>query len=363
MRSPANGSQLKKVATAAIDGLILYLCADAGCKPVTITKIAICGNTAMHHLVLGLPVGRLAQAPYLPWVKDCVNIGANELGLKSAQGAAVYFLPNIGGYVGGDHVAVLAATDALNMTAITLIVDIGTNTEISLAAGGKITSVSCASGPAFEGGHIKSGMKAASGAIDKIIIMDNKVKYRTIGRGKPAGICGSGMLDAVARMADVGIIDPGGRMDKAHPLVSASEGRLQVRVAGSEGSLNGEDIVITQGDVRELQLAKAAIRTGINVLLKAAGISAADVKHIIIAGTFGNYIDVKSAIRVGMLPDLPLRRFSQVGNAAGAGACLVLVSRTARERTEEMARRVDYLELAGRPDFMELYVDALKIRH
>ena len=135
---------------------------------------------------------------------------------------------------------------------------------------------------------------------------------------------------------------------------------MQIIVAGGEESLSGEDIVITQGDVRELQLAKAAIRTGINVLLKSAGLAARDVKRIIIAGTFGNYIDVKSAIRVGMLPGLPLRRFSQVGNAAGAGACLVLVSASARHKAETMAGRVNYLELADRPDFMELYVEALR---
>ena len=360
MRSPDNGKKLKKKASVAVDRLILDLSANAGCKPGTITKIAVCGNTAMHHLLLGLPVKQLAQAPYLPWVKDCVNISANELGLKSAPGTDVYFLPNIGGYVGGDHMAVLAATVAPDITAATLIIDIGTNTEISLAASGDITSVSCASGPAFEGGHIKSGIKASRGAIDKILIKDGRVKYRTIGGARPAGICGSGMLDAVAQLVDEGIIDPGGRMDKAHPLVCAGEGQMQIIVAGSEGSLSGEDIVITQGDVRELQLAKAAIRTGINVLLQSGGLVARDVKRIIIAGTFGNYIDIKSAIRIGMLPELPVRRFSQVGNAAGAGACLVLVSEIARIKTEEMARRVNYLELADRPDFMELYVEALR---
>ena len=363
MSSPANANKLKNTATAAIDGLILDLSANAGSKHGTITRVAICGNTAMHHLVLGLPVGQLAQAPYLPWVKESVNISANELGLKSAPGADVYFLPNIGGYVGGDHVAVLAATDALNITAATLIIDIGTNTEISLVAGGNITSVSCASGPAFEGGHIRFGMKATAGAIDKIVISDGKVRFRTIGGGRPAGICGSGMLDAVAQMVDEGVIDSSGRMDKAHSLVCANGRQLQIPVAAAENSLSGEDIVITQGDVRELQLAKAAIRTGINVLLKSAGIAAPDVKRIIVAGTFGNYIDIKSAIRVGMLPGLPLSRFSQVGNAAGAGTCMVLVSPIAREKAEMMAQLVSYLELADRPDFMELYVEALKIRH
>ena len=362
MSSPAGGRDLKNTATTAIDGLIMELSAKAGVEAGRIKQVVICGNTAMHHLVLGLPVAQLAQAPYLPWVKNSINISANELGLKSAPGADVYFLPNIGGYVGGDHVAVLTATDALDIMAATLIIDIGTNTEISLVTGGKINSVSCASGPAFEGAHIKFGVKASPGAIDKIIIKDSKVKYRTIGRGRPVGICGSGILDAVAQMFNEGIIDSGGRMDKGHPLVRANKGQLQVQVAGSEESLNGEDIVITQGDVRELQLAKAAIRTGINVLLKSEGIAASDVKRIIIAGTFGNYIDIKSAIRVGMLPDLPLRRFSQVGNAAGAGACMVLVSEAARETAETVASRVNYLELADRPDFMELYVEALNIR-
>ncbi|MEI6186615.1 MAG: ASKHA domain-containing protein [Dehalococcoidia bacterium] len=361
MSSPANAKRLKKMATRAIDELIQYLTREVDVEPEKITKIAICGNTAMHHLLLGLPVGQLARAPYLPWVKDPVNVAANELGLRSVPGADAYLLPNIGGYVGGDHVAVLAATGALNIKVPTLIVDIGTNTEISLADAGNITSVSCASGPAFEGGHIKHGIKASPGAIDKIIIKDGKVKYRTIGGGRPAGICGSGMLDAVAQLVNEGVIDSGGRMDRGHPLFYAHGGQSAMLIAGRDRSVNGEDILITQVDIRELQLAKAAIRTGINVLLKLAGLAAQDVKRIVIAGTFGNYIDIKSAIRVGMLPDLPVRRFSQVGNAAGAGACMILVSAKARKRAEGLARGVKYLELADRPDFMKLYVEALKI--
>jgi uncharacterized 2Fe-2S/4Fe-4S cluster protein (DUF4445 family) len=283
------------------------------------------------------------------------------LGLKSALDADVYFFPNIGGYVGGDHVAVLMATDALHAGVTTLIIDIGTNTEISLVAACHITSVSCASGPAFEGGHIEHGMKASPGAIDKILIKGGRVKYRTIGKAPPAGICGSGMLDAVAQMIEAGIIDGGGRMDKSHDLVHIQGGKSAVLIAGRDRSANSEDIVITQGDIRELQLAKAAIRTGIDSLLKSAGLVVPDVKRVIIAGTFGNYIDIRSAVRIGMLPDLPPGRFSQVGNAAGAGACMVLVSAGARKKAEAMARRVKYLELADRADFMELFVKALNI--
>jgi len=361
MRSPADAVKLKKAATGAIDDLIVELEGRARCKPGKVGRVAVCGNTAMHHLLLGLPVDQLARAPYLPWIKDSVKISAMDLGLGSAADARVYLLPNIGGYVGGDHVAVLTATDASNIRAVTLIIDIGTNTEISLAARGDITSVSCASGPAFEGGHIRSGMKASAGAIDKIVIDVNRVKYRTIGGGPPAGICGSGMLDAVAQMVKGGIIDSSGRMDRGHTLIRTQGGQTAISIVSADSSLNGEDIVITQGDIRELQLAKAAIRTGINVLLKSAGIAAQDIKSIIIAGTFGNFIDVKSAIRIGMLPELPARRFSQVGNAAGAGTCMILVSGAAREKAEEMARRVNYLELADRPDFMDMYVKALDI--
>jgi uncharacterized 2Fe-2S/4Fe-4S cluster protein (DUF4445 family) len=361
MGSDDGESKLQKEAVAAIDGLIKKLCLAADCDPGMISRVSICGNTAMHHLLLGLPVGQLARAPYLPWTKDPVNMRAGKMGLKSAGEAHVYLLPNIGGYVGGDHVAVLTATDAVNLKAATLIVDIGTNTEISLACAGCITSVSCASGPAFEGGHIEYGMKASAGAIDKIVIKDGRVRFRTIGGHLPVGICGSGMLDAVAQMSAAGLLDTGGRMQKEQPLVRLRRGQPEVLIAGRERSANGEDIVITQGDIRELQLAKAAIRTGIDVLLETAGMAADDVKRVIIAGTFGNYIDIKSAVRVGMLPDLPLRRFSQVGNAAGAGACMALVSSAARKKAEAMAAGVKYLELADRPDFMQVFVRALGI--
>ncbi|MFA5078098.1 MAG: ASKHA domain-containing protein [Dehalococcoidia bacterium] len=361
MGSDNGEKKLQKKAVAAIDELIKKLCLGADCEPGMISRVSVCGNTAMHHLLLGLPVGQLAHAPYLPWTKDPVSMRAGRLGLKSVEKADVYLLPIIGGYVGGDHVAVLAATDAADRKSPTLIVDIGTNTEISLAGAGGITSVSCASGPAFEGGHIKHGMKASARAIDRIVIKDGRVRYRTIGRHRPVGICGSGMLDAVAQMSIAGLLDPGGRIRRESPLIRLEGGQPEMSIAGGDRSAGGEDIVITQGDIRELQLAKAAIRTGIDILLETAGMAADDVKRVIIAGTFGNYIDIKSAVRVGMLPDLPLRRFSQVGNAAGAGACMVLVSQTARKKAEYMAGDVRYIELADRPDFMQVFVRALGI--
>ncbi len=352
---------LQTKALTAIDELIKNLCQAAGCTPAMVSRVSVCGNTAMHHLLLGLPVSQLARAPYLPWTTDALTVRAGRLGLKSAAKAAVYLLPNIGGYVGGDHVAVLAAVNAGDLKQATLIVDIGTNTEISLAGVGAITSVSCASGPAFEGGHIKHGMKASAGAIDKVVIKDGKMQFRTIGGHRPVGICGSGMLDAVAQMYGAGIIDSGGRINREHHLVRLKEGQPEMLIVGKDRSARGEDIVINQADIRELQLAKAAIRTGMDVLLETAGMAAGDVKRVIVAGTFGNYIDIRSAINVGMMPDLPLRRFSQVGNAAGAGACMVLVSGSARKKAETVAAGVRYLELADHPDFMQLFVRALAI--
>ncbi len=361
LKSSENSKRLQQTAISTMNGLIVELCSGAAVEAGDIVKLAVCGNTAMHHLALGLPVKQLASAPYLPAVKDAVEVKAGALGLEVSPATPLYFLPNIGGYVGGDHVAVLLAVDALKLKGAALVIDIGTNTEISLVQNGKITSVSCASGPAFEGGHIGHGMKAGPGAIDKINIRNSSVKYRTINGPRPVGICGSGILDAVAEMLKAGIIDGGGRMAKDHPLLRRNEGQIKMIIAAKGETAGDTDIVITQGDVRELQLAKAAIRTGIDVLLDSHSLAASDINKVIIAGTFGSYISVRSAVAIGMLPALPAGRFSQVGNAAGAGACMALLSAAERKKAQSMAQSVKYLELAERPDFMGLFVSALHI--
>lgn len=361
LKSAAAAGRLRRAATDAINPLIADLCSGAGVEVRTISAMSLCGNTAMHHLALGLPVRQLAQAPYLPAVKDAVLSTAGSLGLAARGATPAYFFPNIGGYVGGDHVAALLAVNALKLRAATLVVDIGTNTEISLVKSGTITSVSCASGPAFEGGHIRHGMKAGPGAIDRVSIRAGAVKCHTIPGSGPAGICGSGILDAVACMLKEGAIDEGGRMLKGHPLVRLSDGRAEMPLAVGEETAAGIDIVITQGDIREVQLAKAAIRTGINVLLGSSGLDAADIRKVIVAGTFGSYIDIGSAVAIGMLPALPLSRFRQVGNAAGAGACRALISVSQRKMAEEIALRARYLELAESPDFMQKFVAAMNM--
>jgi uncharacterized 2Fe-2S/4Fe-4S cluster protein (DUF4445 family) len=310
------------------------------------------GNTAIHHLLLGLPVKQLATAPYVAAVSSAVDIKVSDIGLSFAPGAYVHIPGNIAGFVGADHTADLLAVDALRIKDTVILIDIGTNTEISLIHKGEVSSVSCASGPAFEGGHIRCGMRAAAGAIERLRIENGKVEYQTIDDASPCGICGSGVLDGLAEMYRSGIVDKGGRMsDKLK--VRSDNGQREFRLVDNE-----RNISITQGDVRELQLAKAAIRSGIQILLEADGLTDNDIERVIIAGAFGTYIDVASAIIVGMLPPLPRERFTQVGNAAGMGAKLALISIEKRREAKEIARRAHYIELATAPYFMQTFTQA-----
>ncbi|MEJ2109531.1 MAG: ATP-binding protein, partial [Acidobacteriota bacterium] len=235
-----------------------------------------------------------------------------------------------------------------------LALDIGTNTEICLNCYGRMMSVSCASGPAFEGAHIRYGMRAASGAIEHVRLSGEHLEIQTIGGQKPVGICGSGLLDAIAQMLHNGIIDSTGRMNP-HPLVNSRDGKREFILAENP---NGETVTVSQKDIRELQLAKAAIRLGIEALLEAAGIGEKDIDSVIIAGAFGTFIDVESAVAIGMLPPLPIERFRQVGNAAGTGARLALISESKRRAAGRIALRDGYIELASIPNFNRKFAAA-----
>jgi uncharacterized 2Fe-2S/4Fe-4S cluster protein (DUF4445 family) len=238
--------------------------------------------------------------------------------------------------------------------------DIGTNTEISLAARGRLLCCSCASGPAFEGAHIRDGMRAAPGAIERVTFSHGDLRLHTVENAPPVGICGSGILDSVAALLGEGILDRRGRLDESCPAVGrSSEGVAQYLLVPAGRTGHGRDIVVTRQDINEIQLAKGAIRTGLEVLLADAGIEAGEVEHFIVAGAFGTYLDLDSAIRVGMFPDLPHERFSQVGNAAGAGARQLLLSAAARRRVAELLARVEYVELTTHPLFTKKFLAAL----
>ena len=356
--SAGNAEKLQSLLVDALNSSVAALCAEIGSDPLQIADAVIVGNTVIHHLFLGLPVQQLGRVPYVPAVCSAVDIKARDIGLKMAPGGYVHMLPNIAGYVGADHVSMLLATEMDEREGVTLALDIGTNTEICLNCRGKMKSVSCASGPAFEGAHIKFGMRAAKGAIEHVRLSGTHLEIQTIGGGAPVGICGSGLLDGIAQMLQNGVIDPSGRMQD-HPLVRKRNDRREFVLVERPGE---DDITISQKDVRELQAAKTAIRLGIQALLEDAGIVEADIDRVIIAGAFGTFIDVQSAVAIGMLPPLPLERYQQVGNAAGTGARIALISRDKRRVALEIAAKDGYIELATIPEFNKKFADASSMK-
>ena len=358
--SASRRRRLQQVVIKSLNELAAGLCGEAGAEPEDVVEAVLVGNTAMHHLALHLPIEQLLRPPFVPATTGALDIKARDLGLSIAPGAYAHFLPNVAGFVGADHVAMVLATKFLWTGRVALAIDIGTNTEVSLISHGQMACVSCASGPAFEGGHMKHGMTAGLGAIERLIITNDRVEYQTVGGTPPAGICGSGIIDAVAQLYSAGIVDASGRMQE-HARVRVTDGQREFVLVSEEERGVAPAITITQHDVREIQLAKAAIRTGLQVLLQSKGVAETDVEQVILAGAFGTYLDLASSVAIGMLPPLPLDRFRQVGNAAGAGARMALVSMVQRRDAEDLARGIEYIELATVPRFMQIFTRATQI--
>lgn len=356
--SPSEAQRMQDLAAQALNELAESLCAEMGTQTRDIVDAVVVGNTAIHHLLVRLPVEQLALAPYVPAVSDALDIKARQIGLHIAPGAYVHLPPNVAGFVGADHIAMLLGIEATRAQGVVLAMDIGTNTEVCLIHHGRMTSVSCASGPAFEGAHIRHGMRAADGAIEQLRLADSHVEYHTIGNTPPVGLCGSGILDTLAQLHLQGVVDRTGRM-KPHPRVRNIDGQTEFVIVSTEERGGEPAIVLTQHDVRELQLAKGAMRTGVQTLLEANGLRDEQIDQVTIAGAFGSYIDVSSAITIGMLPPLPLERFRQVGNAAGTGARLALISMAKRQEAREIARHVDYIELGTAPHFSEIFAESM----
>jgi uncharacterized 2Fe-2S/4Fe-4S cluster protein (DUF4445 family) len=342
-------AELRTAAVEAINALAHDLCRAVGQKQGDIVDLTLCGNTAMHHLVLGLPVRQLGRAPFVAAVRAGMDLKARELGFRVAPGAWVHVAPNVGGFVGGDHVtALLASEDEWGACRTALVMDIGTNTEISLIHDGRFHTASAPSGPALEGGHIGCGMRAAEGAIERVRIENGRLKVETIGHKKAIGLCGSGVLDTLATLHRGGLISDAGRLATEHADIVPHRGKRAVQLA--------QDVLFSQDDVRAVQLAKAAIRTATELLLDEAGLTDMAIERFVIAGSFGAYIDVESGIAIGLFPDLPRERFRQVGNAAGVGIRRMLASTQARERAKELAETCRYMELSSRSDFQKVFL-------
>lgn len=361
-RGEENRRLLQTRLVESINEAVAGFCSELSLSIEQLVDMVAVGNTAIHHLFCGLPVEQLGAAPYVPVVSAPLEFAANEIGLAAAPGARVYMPANIAGYVGADHVSALLASRSYASKRTALLVDIGTNTEVSLTYQGKLYSCSCASGPAFEGAHIKDGMRAAPGAIDRVHIRGGEVSLTTIKDALPVGICGSGILQAVAEMLDAGIIDARGVLRGGGKFT----GRMRVNgrqadfiLVSPDATGHGRAITVTRKDVNEIQLAKGAIRAGIDILLKEAGIAPEVIDEFIIAGAFGTFLDLNSALRVGMFPVLPLERYHQVGNAAGMGAKEMLVSTAHRLEAGQIVKRASYIELTTHPDFTPHFVEAM----
>ena len=350
LAGPEALEELSAAATLAIQSLARDLVEAVGRTEDDIFDVAVCGNTAMQHLLLGLPVGQLARAPFVAATSGALDVEARDLGLALAPSARVHAAPGVGGFVGSDHVAALLATRARwDADGATLVMDIGTNTEISLVSGDRIVSASCPSGPALEGGNISCGMRAAEGAIERVGIDNGALVATTIGGGEAVGICGSGVLDAIAAALRLGLVDRSGRI--------RDRGEAFVRRNDKPAIALAADVHILQADVRAVQLAKAAIRTGVDLLLDLCGLAERNVDRFVLAGAFGQSVDVANAIAIGLLPPLPRARYAQVGNAAGAGVARMLASTVERERAAQIAARCRYVELNTHPQFQGRFME------
>jgi uncharacterized 2Fe-2S/4Fe-4S cluster protein (DUF4445 family) len=367
-RENGNRKLLQTRLVETLNQTVTTLLGNSGADRDQLVDGVMVGNTAMHHFLCNLPVTQLGAAPYVAAVSEPLDIRASEVGIEMAPGANIHIPANIAGYVGADHTSALLASQSFAVNETMVLVDIGTNTEISITHKGRVLSCSTASGPAFEGAHIRDGMRAAPGAIEKVLIKDQKIEIFTIAGAAPVGLCGTGILKAISEMADAGILDNRGVFTKRatgyEEYIQQQRGPngnsvAQFLLVPAHATGHGRDILVTRKDIHEIQLAKGAIRTGIEVLLKETGLSPLDVDHWVIAGAFGTYLDLNSALRIGMFPSAPIERFHQVGNAAGVGAKQMLLSKHRRETARELASKVEYIELTVYPDFTNMYVDSM----
>lgn len=361
--------ELQKVIIETMNRIIEEAVDDAGYVREDIYAVAVVGNSCMHHLFLGLDPKYIALAPYVPVTGSPQDVDALTLGIQINPAGKVYVLPNIAGFVGADTVGVILATEMDQSSEIKLAIDIGTNGEMVLGTRDRLLACSTAAGPAFEGAQISCGMRGTKGAIDSVQLGEDIV-YTTIGGEKPKGICGSGLIDAIAVMLEVGIIDSRGKILSGERLsgtraerfadrIVEYEGVTSFMLAAAEDTANGRPILIAQRDVRELQLAKGAIAAGVEILLEKYGVEPEDVFEVILAGAFGNYLDKHSACAIGLIPACLEDRVRPVGNAAGTGAKVALLSAGEYRRAAYITNFVEYEELAAYPKFTEIFSEAL----
>lgn len=363
--------ELSSCVRKALNDLAAQAALQAGITAEEIYMITVVGNTCMHHLFAGIMPGALVHSPYNPSVSESMMLPAAQYGIMIHPHGKIMLLPNIAGFVGADTVGVLLATQFDTLEDLTLVIDIGTNGEMVLGNKDHMIACSTAAGPAFEGAKIQCGMRGAEGAIDHVHFENNQLVYSTIGNAKPVGICGSGLMDIIAELLKAGIIASSGRLEKPEALtgeigktnahrIEKIDNFLSFVLADERESGTGKKIFLSQKDIREVQLAKSAMAAGILLMSDTLKIRQEDIKKIMIAGAFGNYMSPDSACAIGLLPQELRDRIEPIGNAAGEGSKIAALNKEEFHHCDQMARQTEFLELATHPDFQDCYVDELE---
>lgn len=365
--------ELQRLVIETINQLLAELCDKHKISPGDIEDMVVAGNTIMVHFFLGLAARSLREEPYVPAVIDFPAVKAGELGIKINRCASIYCIPAIAAYVGGDTTAGVISSCLFKTDKLTLFLDVGTNGEIVLGHQDWMVSCACSAGPAFEGAGVPHGMRATDGAIEEVRINSKTLEptISVIGGGKPLGICGSGMISALAEMFITGVIDRAGKINvdfvqsvmKENSRVRLGEHKYEYVLCREEDSGTGKDIVLTEVDIDNLVRTKGAIYAGMSVLARSVGVNLNDVEEVLIGGAFGKHISVEQAIIIGLLPDLPWEKFKYLGNTSVTGAYNALISRQAREKSWEVARKITYLELIANSSFMNELMAALFLPH
>jgi len=369
-----NEDGLLKLNSAVVDALndiIKRNCAKAKIKPSDIHEATVVGNSVMHHIFLNIDPTYIGLSPYVPAIKRGLNLNSKDINLKISRGGKVYVLPLIAGFVGADTIGVILSSEIDKESELTLAIDVGTNGEIVVGNKDILTTASCAAGSALEGAHIRDGMRAAAGAIDTIKINPNDltVEYTTINNKKPIGICGSGLIDAVAEMLKAKIITRSGGFNKQfidHERIIKNDKNFEFIIVKKDETSNKRDIIISQNDIRELQMAKAAFFSGAQLILNHINRTRntkLEIKQIFLAGAFGNYINKNNAKFIGMIPDISDEKIYQIGNAAGIGSQNCLLNTNLRKKANKLLKKIDYVEIALEKDFQRQYAEAMYFPH
>ncbi|HLX78611.1 MAG TPA: ASKHA domain-containing protein, partial [Acidimicrobiales bacterium] len=360
--------KLRSLAHETLSELAREVCAEGEVEPQSVYEVALAGNATMTHIVLGIDPEPLGVAPFILSTRAFPEILASDLGVPVHPRARAVVFPSLGAYVGGDITAGLLASGMDRDQRMRLFIDVGTNCEIVLGNRDRLVGTAAPAGPAFEGAAIRCGMRAAPGAIEAVSLSASGVEYRVIGDIDPLGLCGSGLVDAVAELLKVGLLDRSGRFVSEEEALARAPGIARLlTVVGDERvfvlaePLEGNDrgVFLTQRDVRELQFAKSAIATGWSLLLATAGVEPAEIQQVLLAGSFGSFLSPSSAIRIGLVPDLPVLRVVSAGNVAGEGAKMALLSLRERAGALALLEEVEYVELSDRGDFNDRFVDQL----